>query len=287
MTNIARIELCYELNHAGMHPDYIAARVERHRATVYRWLKGIKLYGVCDFIRRYKAAKKGRRQPRKTDPIIKQRIYAIREEKRHCCGEKIKWWMNKLHDTTISVSTIYRILGQKYQLRSKWKKNQSRGDVPKANNPREVAQTDTVDFGGIFAYTMVDIFTREAAVVLATSLEAKYGAYALKRQMDYFGHITLIQRDGGSEFAAEWEQAAPQYCEKIRTARPYKKNEQAFIESFNRTLRKECLGWAKYTSQDLPALQVELKRFLRTYNTERPHLSLDMRAPVEMLSHLG
>ncbi len=287
MTNVARIELCYELNRAGQQPDYIAERVQRHRATIYRWLTGIKLYGIREFVRRYKAAKQGRRQPRKTDPVIKQRIYAIREEKHYCCGEKIKWWMHKLHDTTVSVSTIYRILGQKYELRSKWKKNQTRGDVPKAHNPREVVQTDTVDFGDVFAYTMVDIFTREAAVVLATSLEARYGAYALKRQMDYFGHVALIQRDGGSEFEKEWEQLAPAYCETIRTAQPYKKNEQAYIESFNRTLRKECLGWAMYKKEDMPILQAELKQFLRTYNTERPHLSLDMRAPVEMLSHLG
>lgn len=194
--------------------------------------------------------------------------------------------MKKLHDTTISVATIYRILGQKYQLRSKWKKNQPRGAVPQAHNPREVVQTDTVDFGEVFAYTMVDIFTREAAVTLTTSLEAKYGAWALKRQMDYFGRVALIQRDGGSEFEAEWEQTAPHYCDHVRTARPYKKNEQAFIESFNRTLRKECLGWATYTAADLPVLQAKLRQFLRDYNTERPHISLDMRAPVEMLSHL-
>lgn len=287
MTNVARIELAYELRRANQPVDYIAARVERNRATVYRWLNGIRLYGIREFIRRYQTAKQGRRQPRKTDPVIKQRIYAIREERHHCCGEKIRYWMKKQHDVTISVATIYRILGQKYQLRSKWKKNQARGSVPSAHNPREVVQTDTVDFGGVFAHTMIDIFTRETSVVLVASMEADVAAWALKQHMDYFGHVGLIQRDGGSEFEAEWEKTAPKYCDTIRTARPYKKNEQAFIESFNRTLRKECLGWVKYTPRDLPALQAQLRQFVRDYNTERPHLSLDMKAPIEMLSHLG
>lgn len=287
MTTIARIELCYELNRANQHVDYIAERVQRHRATVYRWLKGIKLYGIREFIRRFKAAKKGHRQPRKTDPIIKQQIYAIREEKHHCCGEKIQFWMKKLHQVQISVSTIYRILGQKYQLRSKWVKNQVRGSVPVAHGPREVLQTDTVDFGEIFAFTMEDIFTREAWVVLTTSLDSPVGAWALRQQLAYFGDVPLIQRDGGPEFKDAWETEAREHCTTIRTARPYKKNEQAFIESFNRTLRKECLGWAKYTMKDLPLLQREVRTFLHIYNTERPHLSLDMKAPIEMLSHLG
>jgi transposase len=37
-----------------------------------------------------------------------------------------------------------------------------------------------------------------------------------------------------------WAQAIEQYGD-LETY-----NEQAFIESFNRSLRKECLGWAKY-----------------------------------------
>ena len=34
-------------------------------------------------------------------------------------------------------------------------------------------------------------------------------------------------------------------------ARPYKKNEQSFIESFNRTVRGGCLGWTKYRAEEL------------------------------------
>lgn len=41
-------------------------------------------------------------------------------------------------------------------------------------------------------------------------------------------------------------------------ARPYRKNKQAFIESFNRSLRKECLGWGKYSKSELPILEKEV-----------------------------
>lgn len=282
MTNVARIELVHELSRAGMSVPYIAERVERHRATVYRWRIGIKLYGIQWYLRKYQSAKKGHRHKRKTDPITKAHIYQIREEFKGCCGEKIQYWLKKRYGGSPSRSTIYRVLNEKYRLRSAWQKNKRRGPVPQAEKPREVIQADTVDFGGVFAFTAIDIFTREASAVLTPKLDSRFGAWALKQQMKYFGETELIQRDGGPEFMAEWEETAQRFAKQIRTARPYKKNEQAFIEVFNRTLRKECLGWLTYRKEHLPALQAELKRFLVFYNTERPHLSLGMKAPKDM-----
>jgi len=286
MKSISLIELCWELHKSHVHLDEIAIRVDKHRATVYRWLKGIKGYGIREFLRRYRNAKKGRRQKRKTDPVIKVRIYAIREKYHHCCGEKIQYWMRKEYGVIIGITTIYRILGEKYQLRSKWKKNQVRGPVPKASKQREVIQHDTVDFGGLFAFTSVDIFTREAQVVMQTNLEANDGARALKQQMSYFKFPEMLQRDGGHEFKAQWNIQARPYCNQIRTARPYKKNEQAYIESFNRTLRKECLGWKKYKKKDLAWVQQKVDEFTDFYNNDRPHLSLNLLTPREYLSHL-
>jgi len=164
-------------------------------------------------------------------------VRAIRERYNDGCGEKIRYWMKREYGATIAVSTIYRILGEQYQLRSKCKKNQVRGLVPRAAKPREVIQHDTVNFGEVFA------FTREAQVVVRPALEASDGAEALKQQMDYFQFSDMLQRDGGYKFKAEWNQTAQAYCNRIRTARPYRKNEQSYIESFNRTLGKECLGW--------------------------------------------
>lgn len=286
MVTVSLVELAFELHQVGVSPDEIAEKVGKHRATVYRWLAGIRLYGIRRYLERYRTAKKGRRQRRKTDPIIKDRVFKIREEFHHCCGEKIQYWMRKRHGSSPSLTTIYRILGERYALRSKWRKNMKRGPVPRAETPRAVLQTDTVDFGEVYAFTSVDICTREAAVVLEAAIDASAGAHALRQQMAFFGHVDLIQRDGGSEFMAEWEMEAGKHTKIIRTARPYKKNEQAFIESFNRTLRKECLGWLKYRKRQLPELQKRVNTFLRFYNTERPHLSLEMSTPADRLSHL-
>lgn len=286
MQSISLIEHAWELHRSGMSPDDIAQSIGKHRATVFRWFKQIKRVGLREFLRRYERAKSGRRQKRKTDPITKARIYKIREQYHQCCGEKIKYWLKRDYGVTISVPTIYNILGEKYQLRSKWKKNTARGPVPKAVAAREVIQHDTVDFGELYAYTSIDIFTREAQVVIRPALEAQDGAVALKKQMNYFQFSDMLQRDGGHEFKAEWNQEAKSYCNQIRTARPYRKNEQSYIESFNRTLRKECLGWRKYRKDDLRTAQEKVDEFLDFYNNRRPHLSLNLQSPKEYLSHL-
>ena len=285
--SITKIKICWSLYQNGVSPEEIPKQLGIHRATVYRWLKGIKLKGIQQFIRDYQNAKKGRRRPRKTDVITKLHIYDIREKYHKCCGEKIKYFLKQEYNQTVSVSTIYRILGEKYQLSSKWKKYCKRGHVKKGAKPRESIQIDTIDFGSIFAYTSIDTYTKEAHVTLKPNLEAVSGRQALKQHLQYFKSIDHIQRDGGSEFKAEWNDYAAKHIKSIRTARPYKKNEQAFIERFNGILRKECLGYAKYRRRDIPRIQEKVNKYLEYYNSKRPHLSLNMKTPNEFaMSHL-
>jgi transposase InsO family protein len=286
MKSIPLIEHAWELHKAGLSVEEISAKIGKHRSTIFRWFAGIRLKGIRKFLKDYQRAKTGRRQKRKTDPITKARVYAIREEFRQCCGEKIQYWLIHRHGQRVALSTIYRILNQKYILRKKYGRNIPRGPVPKASKPREVIQTDTVDFGQLFAFTAIDTFTREAWVVIADELTAKAGQQALKEHFTYFNFTEILQRDGGPEFKAEWGEEAKHFCNRIRTARPYKKNEQAFIEVFNRSLRKECLGWTKYRKSDLEMVKAKVLDFLDYYNNVRPHLSLSLQAPKVYLSHL-
>ena len=279
--NITKIKLSYTLWKNGVSPKCIPAQIGVHRSTLYRWLSGIERKGIQKFIRDYKKAKRGRKQPRKTSVLAKVRILAIRKEYKQCCGQKIQYILEREYGINVSVATIYRILGGTYQLRSKWKKYSKRGFVHKGTSPREAIQTDTVDFGGVYAFTAIDTYTKEASVIIRPRLTAQDGQAALKEQLQYFEKIDHIQRDGGSEFKKEWQQYAQEKIPSIRTARPYKKNEQAFIERFNGILRKECLGYAKYKKQDLAKIQQQVNTFLHYYHTKRPHLSLGMLTPHE------
>lgn len=55
-TTITRWELVWELHSTGLSPAKLGERVGRDRATVYRWLAGIRRYGIREFVRRKKAA---------------------------------------------------------------------------------------------------------------------------------------------------------------------------------------------------------------------------------------
>jgi IS30 family transposase len=277
--------VAWELHKAGQKADYIAEQVGRDRATIYRWLKGIRMYGIKAFVQRYQNAKTGRRQ-RKTHPYVQQRVLAIRREHHNCCGDKIVYWLAK-EGIHISRSTVYRILNKLLLLRPKGRKNVVRGPVPRACKPREVIQMDTIDLGDVFAYTAIDIFSREGQVVLRPTLTAEDGADALVDLMGYFGSSQIIQTDGGSEFEADFADQVPAYAQRQRIARPYKKNEQAFIERFNRTVRQECLGWGKFTHDQIPSLQAQLNEWLHYYHFVRPSMAFEpMRPPLNGLSHL-
>jgi len=236
MESITRIRVAYALRKQGIAVEAIAREVGRHRATVYRWLKGIKQRGIEGYIRHYRAAKKGRRR-RKVHGYVVQRVLSLRRAYRDCCGQKIVYLLAQ-EGIKLSLSTVYRLLRQNRRLRK---------------------------------------HTRTAN-----------GTAALEELARRFGPIQTLQTDGGSEFEAQFLEVVDQYARQHVIARPYRKNDQAFIECFNGTLRREEFGKTPFKAADLPLAQSRADTFLAYYHHQRPHLALDMRTPAQVFaeSHL-
>lgn len=282
----AKIVLCWELYEQHVLKGHIAQRLGIHRETVREWIRGIKNHpqGLFGFLHQYEQAKKGTRAKRKVDGLLKARIYRLREENRGCCGQKIQEYLFDEYGMYLSVPTIYTILAEKYKLRSKWKKNQKRGTPINATKPREVIQMDTVHFGMVFAFTAVDTFAKDVSVKLYPTLTSTDGKDFLTHSFtNRFNHVELLQTDGGPEFKGEFKQNVFTYADRFRVARPYKKNEQSYIESFNRSLRKECLGWSNCTPSDIPDMNRDLSDYLTYYHTKRVHMGLNMKTPNAIL----
>lgn len=288
VNQLTKITITWELFEQGIPKSHIASKLNVTRETVHIWIKAIQEVGLIQFLEDYTNAKKGERIKKKTDGLLKSRIYKLREENRDCCGQKIKEFLSNEYGIELSTTTIYKVLGEKYQLRSKWKHNQVRGPVPEANKPREVVQMDTVDFGAVFAFTGIDIYSKEVAVKLYGSLTAKDGLDFLNYSFEQrYQHVELLQTDGGPEFKAEFRSSVFKFADRFRVSRPYNKNEQSYIESFNRSLRKECLGWSKYKVSDIPNLEKELTEYLLYYHNKRPHMSLGMKTPNQFLKEVS
>lgn len=292
VTQLTKIALVWELYCEGVPKLHIASQLGVGRATVYRWIDGIKEHGeLAFFLDAYQMAKKGERQKRKVDPIVKRWVWELRDKHRQCCGQKIQYHLEQEKNFHLGVKTIYQILSEKYTLRSRWKKNQVRGPVHHAVKPREVVQMDTVDLGEVFAFTGVDIYNKDADVLLRPSLTSSDGLAFLETSMErrFNNHTDLLQADGGPEFKDQFKANVHRFATRFRVARPYKKNEQSYIESFNRSLRKECLGWGKYKVREIPTLTHEVEEYLVYYHQIRPHISLNMQTPnnfTQRLSHI-
>jgi IS30 family transposase len=286
MTNVTRIYLAWELKQAGQSVEYIAERVGRHRATIYRWLKGIKQRGIRDYIRHYQQAKKGRRL-RKTHPAVEQRVLSIRREYRNCCGQKVVYLLQKLDGLELSLSTVYRILNKHLKVR-KHTRTAKGQPAQRGDRPGDVVQMDTVDLDEVYAFTAIDTYTRQAAILIRPGLTAQDGKAALEHVAHVFGKMRVLQTDGGSEFEKDFAGAAPQYAREHVIARPYKKNDQAFIECFNGTLRREEFGRTPFKATDLALVQQRANAFLDYYHNQRPHLALNMKTPAQFVaeSHL-
>lgn len=124
-------------------------------------------------------------------------------------------------------------------------------------------------------------------MVIRPTLEAAEGKVALAQLMATFGSAEVVQTDGGSEFKAECAESLHRYCQRHRVARPYKKNEQAFIEAFNRTLRREEFGHTAFCRDDLALVQHRADTFLDYYHQRRPHLALNMQTPAQFVRSIA
>jgi transposase InsO family protein len=278
---LSQYEVAWNMYRADFTIDQIKVVVSRDRATVYRWLRKIKRIGIREFLRRTEFCKV-RRPAAQTPEATIQKIVDIRNEF-GWCGAKIRKELKENHGISLALSTIYRWLHRRFTKAAvgvqKYKKHKA---LVTADNPREVVEHDTVDLGGgVYAYTAIDIFTKEPSVIIGTNLEMSTGAAAFACHNAFYGPVVLHQSDGGSEFQASFREAVEAVSEH-RYSRPYKKNEQSHIENFNKSLRSECFPRGEYQQKDVTKLQKQADQFTNHYIHRRWHMGLpEMMTPAQ------
>ena len=128
-------------------------------------------------------------------------------------------------------------------------------------------------------FTLVDAYTRECvALDVAGHFSGRDVEQILTRVAATRGLPTTIACDNGTEFTSraldQWA-----YTKRVQLAfsRPGKPTDNAMIESFNASVRRECLS-EHYFSTLIDA-QTVLGRYRDEYNTQRPHSSLGNDTP--------
>jgi putative transposase len=128
--------------------------------------------------------------------------------------------------------------------------------------------------------TIIDIHSRESlAIVVGHRLRGSDVVAALNRIVERCPAPKCLFVDNGSEFSGQlldlW---AYHHQVKIDFSRPGKPTDNCFIETFNGSLRNECLNVHWFAS--LVEAQAVVEAWRRDYNESRPHTALGNRTPV-------
>lgn len=126
---------------------------------------------------------------------------------------------------------------------------------------------------------VVDIYTREClALEVAHGFKAIDVIRVLQRIVGRRGAPKSIRVDQGTEFTAEaLDQWAYNNSIELDFSRPGKPTDNAFIESFNSSVRKELLNTSWFDT--LKAARRAARSWRREYNEFRPHRSLANKTP--------
>ena len=129
--------------------------------------------------------------------------------------------------------------------------------------------------------TIVDVFTREAlAVEVGCRLRGEDVVRVCNRLITTRGAPSRIFVDNGSEFSGKiFDLWAYHNKVQIDFSRPGKPTDNCFIETFNGSLRDECLNVHWFETIDEARMKTESWRI--DYNESRPHQGLREMTPVE------
>jgi transposase InsO family protein len=237
-----------------------------------------------------------RYQPRPDrNQALRERIVGLAQRHRRYGAGMIYLKLRQAGET-VNHKRVERLYGlEKLQIRRRRRKKIPVSERQPLLRPGAANEVWSMDFvfdriatgRSLKALVIVDDATHEAVAVLA---EHSIGGERLTRMMDEVcsrrGRPAVIRTDNGKEFTGKamlnW---AYRNGVSLRLIEPGKPNQNAYVESFNGRLRDECLNEHWFTS--LPHARLEIERWRREYNKERPKQGLGGLTPTQYAKHLA
>ena len=237
-----------------------------------------------------------RYQPRPDrNQALRERIVGLAQRHRRYGAGMIYLKLRQAGET-VNHKRVERLYGlEKLQIRRRRRKKIPVSERQPLLRPGAANEVWSMDFvfdriatgRSLKALVIVDDATHEAVAVLA---EHGIGGERLTRMMDEVcsrrGRPAVIRTDNGKEFTGKamlnW---AYRNGVSLRLIEPGKPNQNAYVESFNGRLRDECLNEHWFTS--LPHARLEIERWRREYNEERPKQGLGGLTPTQYAKHLA
>jgi putative transposase len=135
--------------------------------------------------------------------------------------------------------------------------------------------------------TILDVFTREClAVEVGHSLKGTDVVAVLNQILSRRAAPKMLFRDNGSEFSSQiMDLCAYQNGVRLDLSWPGKRTDNAYIETFNETLRTECLD--PHWFGTLAEAKERIEAWRKEYNESRPHRAPGERTPNEFANEVA
>jgi transposase InsO family protein len=205
--------------------------------------------------------------------------------KYHRCAEVIHYQLNQ-DGISVSLSSVKRTLkrnGLTYP--SKWKKWHVYPERPLPAKPGILVEIDSMREGlpqeQLYLYVLIDVCSRYGFAKPVKAINSWQSArfFQEARQESFFPFL-MIQSDHGGEFAKWFSKRLIASGVAHRHSRVRRPTDNGHVERFIRTIQQECLV---RTNRSLKAWEKAIPEFIHYYNTERPHMGLEMKTPLEVV----
>jgi len=135
-----------------------------------------------------------------------------------------------------------------------------------------------------FLYATMDIFSRFKQGIIFPLLDQSFSIEAVKYVLPLLRFpVDFIQTDNGLEFQKRFDAFVKRLGWQHHYIHKSSPNENAVIERSFRTDEEEFFFFRMKRPRSIADLNMQYQLYLHAYNTERPHLSLNMMTPVEKL----
>lgn len=251
-------------------------------STVSRWNKKVPVGGAYEIPTK---SSRPKNHPKQLERKIVERIIELRKITRGRCSEVIHQHLAN-EGVKVSLSSVKRTLERNYLIRkrSPWKRYHPYKERPKAANPGDLVEVDTIHLmknttERIYIYTLIDIYSRWAYARASNRANARKSIEFIgfaKRKFPFT--FNCLQSDHGSEFSQHFSERVKITHRHCRVRKP---NDNAHLERFNRTLQTEFLN---RLPKEVETINKYLPKYLEYYNEKRLHMGINLKTPKQYLA---